>query len=66
MESIPQRCTETLVAMEQVLSEPIKDSATTPWARFRDIHWVEQVATAECNLEGGIIHAVGEEGRVCM
>jgi hypothetical protein len=37
MESISQRCTETLVAMEQVLSEPIKDSATTPWARFRDI-----------------------------
>jgi hypothetical protein len=29
MESISQGCTETLVAMEQVLSEPIKDSATT-------------------------------------
>jgi hypothetical protein len=29
--------------MEQVLSEPIKDSATTPWARLRDIRKVEQV-----------------------
>jgi hypothetical protein len=39
-------------------------SHLAPWARPRDIHSVEQVATAECNLEGRIIHAVGKERRV--
>jgi hypothetical protein len=47
MESISQRCIETLVAMEQVLSEPIKDSATHPgqgfvisprWSKWRQLN----------------------------